>query len=517
MNMRKVRAGLLGIVAATACLAGGIVQAAPFAAYVMDGRTGQKIHEQNANTPLHPASLTKMMTLYLAFAAVEQGRVRLDSRFTVSSNAANEPPSRLGLRAGQQIELRYLMRAAAIKSANDAATAIAEGIGGSEAQFAAQMTATARALGMTHSQFRNAHGLTQEGHYSTAKDMTTLGRHLFYDFPQYYNLFSRRSADAGIATVASTNRRFLDDYPGADGIKTGYTRAAGFNLTASAQRGQKRIMATVMGGASTAQRNKIMGELLDMGFGRAPARVAEVRPQTVIVKPQVVRRAAVQAAAPPAPRAVAAASTAAPALDLSQALREAMAARPEPAPRLVAVAGAEPVAEAVAQSVRAARPAPSPDPVAAAVGDALRNSLLESRRPAARPEGSIAEVGPATEAPAPAAAASAGDARPPRRGADAASLFKAPAGEATIVAAAMPVETRDYAVTLGLFRSQSEAEQLLLQTALRETEALKTARSRGDDTRRGFDARFVNLTRSEAELACGKLGARAQDCTVIVP
>src|SRR5690606_3646989 len=130
--------------------------------------------------------------------------------------------------------------------------------------------ATARALGMRNSQFRNAHGLTQEGHYSTAQDMSLLGRRLFYDFPQYYNIFSRRSADAGIAQVASTNKRFLDDYNGADGIKTGYTRAAGFNLTASAQRGNKRLIATVFGGTSTAQRNQVMSQLLDAGFNRVP-------------------------------------------------------------------------------------------------------------------------------------------------------------------------------------------------------------------------------------------------------
>ena len=295
----RVRAGLLILIALMTAL--GAVRpaaAAPFAAYVMDGRSGQTLYSQNGDTPLHPASLTKMMTLYLAFAAIEQGRVRLDSRFTVSNHAASMPPSRLGLRPGQQIELRYLIRAAAVKSANDAATVIGEGLAGSEPQFAAQMTAMARALGMRNSQFRNANGLSVDGHYSSAHDLTILGRHLFYDFPQYYSIFSRRSADAGVALVSSTNARFLDSYAGADGIKTGYTRAAGFNLTASAQRGSKRIMATVMGGSSTAQRNQIMAQLLDAGFSNSSANVAVVKPQTVIVQPERVRRATVVAAAP---------------------------------------------------------------------------------------------------------------------------------------------------------------------------------------------------------------------------
>lgn len=259
--------GCLAVWGAFAPLTAG---AAPFAAFVMDARTGKEVYSQNADARLHPASLTKMMTLYLAFTAIERGEVRLDSRFTVSAHAASQPPSRLGLRPGQQIELRYLIRAAAVKSANDAATVIGEGLAGSEARFGQQMTAMARALGMRNSQFVNANGLTAPGHYSSARDLSILGRRLFYDFPQYYSIFSRRTADAGIATVSSTNKRFLDSYEGADGIKTGYTRAAGFNLTASAQRGNKRIIATVLGGTSTAQRNAVMAQLLDAGFGSAP-------------------------------------------------------------------------------------------------------------------------------------------------------------------------------------------------------------------------------------------------------
>ncbi|MGR3200409.1 MAG: D-alanyl-D-alanine carboxypeptidase family protein, partial [Paracoccus sp. (in: a-proteobacteria)] len=171
---------LLGRVLIAVTLLAVPAAAAPFAAYVMDARSGQPIYRQNSDTRLHPASLTKMMTLYMTFSAIERGQVRLDSKFTISSNAASEPPSKLGLRAGQKIELRYLIRAAAIKSANDAATALGEGLAGSEEAFAQQMTQMARALGMNNTQFRNAHGLTTEGHYSTAHDMSVLGRHLFY-------------------------------------------------------------------------------------------------------------------------------------------------------------------------------------------------------------------------------------------------------------------------------------------------------------------------------------------------
>lgn len=252
--------------------------AAPYAAMVVDARSGEVLHARNADTRLHPASLTKMMTLYIAFEAVKNGEISLDTKVRISRNAAAEPPSKLGLKSGQRIALRYLIRAAAVKSANDAATAIGEAIEGSEAAFARRMNRTAKALGMSNTTFKNAHGLTESGHLSTARDMTTLGRHLLYDYPQYYNLFSRRSTSAGIKTVNNTNRRLLDAYKGADGIKTGYTRAAGFNLVASAERGNERVIATVFGGRSTASRNAKVAELLDLGFKRAPSQVALRKP-----------------------------------------------------------------------------------------------------------------------------------------------------------------------------------------------------------------------------------------------
>ena len=253
--------------------------AAPYAAMVMDARTGEVLHARNADTRLHPASLTKMMTLYVAFEAIRLGEISLDTSVRISRFAASEPPSKLGLRSGQKIKLRYLIRAAAVKSANDAATAIGEAISGSEAAFAQRMTRTARALGMTNTTFKNAHGLTQSGHLSTARDMTTMGRRLFYDYPQYYNIFSRKSTDTGMGTVRNTNRRLLSNYQGADGIKTGFTNAAGFNLVASAERGEERIIATVFGGRSTVTRNARVAELLDMGFKRAPSRVAVRKPR----------------------------------------------------------------------------------------------------------------------------------------------------------------------------------------------------------------------------------------------
>ena len=193
----------------------------PFATFVMDANTGQELHSQNANTKLHPASLTKMMTLYITFFEVENGNLRLDQKVLISRNAAREPPSKFGYKVGQKVSIRYLIRAAAIRSANDAATALGEAISGSEVEFARYMTRTARAMGMKSTTFRNANGLTSSGHMSTARDMAILGRRLLYDFPEYYHLFAETEFEW--SGIKQKNRNpLLYKNMGADGLKTGY-------------------------------------------------------------------------------------------------------------------------------------------------------------------------------------------------------------------------------------------------------------------------------------------------------
>jgi D-alanyl-D-alanine carboxypeptidase len=257
----------------------GVAFSAPqYASVIMDNRSGEILRSRNADTRLHPASLTKMMTLYIAFEAIKKGEITAETIVTVSKKAASEPPSRMGLRTGQKIKLKYLIRAAAIMSANDAATAIGEAISGSEAAFSRRMNKTAKALGMSRTTFKNCHGLTEAGHLSTANDMTKLGRNLFYHYNDYYHLFSRKTHSAGNIRVRHTNTSFLNTYAGADGIKTGYTRKAGFNLVASAKRKNKRIIVTVFGGKSTASRNKEVIRQFGIGFKKAPEKVALVQP-----------------------------------------------------------------------------------------------------------------------------------------------------------------------------------------------------------------------------------------------
>ena len=259
-----------------------------FATYVIDARSGDFLYGKNYNKKLHPASLTKMMTLYLAFNELKNNRIKLDQTVSISSNASNEPPSKLGLKKGQRVSVRNLIRGAAIRSANDAATALGELISGSENKFADYMTLSAKQMGMKDTTFKNAHGLTSAKHISTPKDMAILARRLIYDFPEYYNLFGRNSVNVLGRTLYNTNRKFLSQYNGSDGIKTGFTSSAGFNLAASAKRGNKRIIGVVFGSSSVSLRNKRMTELLNIGFANSKENVAFTSLKKLSLYPNII-------------------------------------------------------------------------------------------------------------------------------------------------------------------------------------------------------------------------------------
>lgn len=550
---RWVRHGLLAVFLTILPVA---ASAAPFAAMVMDARTGEELYARNADTRLHPASLTKMMTLYLAFQAVESGKASLDSVVTVSAHAAGQPPSRLGLRPGQKIQLRYLIRAAAVKSANDAAAAIGDFLGGDEAGFSRMMNRQAKAMGMNSTNFRNANGLTREGHLSTARDMTVLGRHVIYDYPQYYNIFSRRSADAGIAKVASTNRRFLDAYDGADGIKTGYTVAAGFNLVASAQRGNKRVIATVFGGTSTAQRNAKVSELLDIGFSRAPNRATSPKPLLMarasdLAGPEVtgavdtgdegeaqgtaVIAQANKTAPPSSPRPFRRPEPAAPAVVVAAAEVPHHDAEAERLAAQLAANAAAPAA-VVAQASTTPRPAPRPAQRDAAIEGALAFAQATAPQPETLTMGDepvfdpdmIAEgdadpkdpVFIQTSTPQPETLELAGH-KAPRNDTVILAAMSPPAPAKAqnreVVARASTSGGRNWGVNVGKFNSQYAAERMLLKTALMESDALGDSLRKVAKTKTAFEANFVGMTRAGAELACARLAARATECAVIGP
>lgn len=515
---------LFGLVLAAACSAPRETGAAPYAAFVMDARTGQTLFAENADARLHPASLTKMMTLYIAFQEIEKGNISLDSIVTVSANAAAQPPSRLGLKTGQKIQLRYLIRAAAIKSANDAASAIGDYIGGDQAKFAKRMTKTAKAMGMKNTTFKNANGLTADGHLSTAHDMTILGRHLIYDFPQYYNLFSRRAADAGIAEVQNTNRRFLDAYAGADGIKTGYTVAAGFNLTASAERDGKRIVATVFGGKSTAHRNAKMAELLDLGFRKAGKGAAQAPEPALIADAETgdgneeggtakTLRVVMTVTASPRPKANPGTAPAA----IAVAAAEKPAAAAEPVAETTEVAAADPAPAEVSteapEVTEVAVLAVDPDSVqATAAAPAPANSLQGQAQAIA--DGSASGTDPLVTL-------ASATPRPAKRKApiyeDAVVVAEAEPAEQEVVTRVSTSGGRDWGITVGRYPSRSEAERVLLKTQLAESATLNDSLRKVVSRSGGYDATFSGLTQDQADLACRRLAARAVPCFTLGP
>jgi len=240
---------------------------ARYASVVMDSRTGEVLYSRNADNRLYPASLTKIMTLYMTFDAVSRGRLRFDQRLSVSARAAGQAPTKLGLKKGETITVQQAVFGLITKSANDAATVLAEGMAKSEAAFARKMTEKARKLGMRRTSFRNASGLPNRRQKSTARDMAILGAALIHDFPQYYHYLSLEKFDYKGKAFKNHNN-LLNKYKGADGIKTGYIRASGFNLVASAKRGSNRLVGVVFGGRTARSRDIHMAALLDKGFNQ---------------------------------------------------------------------------------------------------------------------------------------------------------------------------------------------------------------------------------------------------------
>ena len=236
-----------------------------YAGIVMDANTGEVLFERYADSPRFPASITKVMTLYLVFEAMAEGRISPNDYITISPRAASQPPSKLGLPAGARITVDNAIRALAVRSCNDIAVALAEHVGGSEAAFAETMTRRAQQLGMTQSRFYNPHGLPDRRQLSSARDIAILGRAVMRDFPQYYSYFGQRHWDFEGRTYNNTNG-LLHSMPGVDGIKTGFTNASGYNLAASAVRDGRRLITVVLGGRTTASRNAHVADLINIGF-----------------------------------------------------------------------------------------------------------------------------------------------------------------------------------------------------------------------------------------------------------
>ncbi len=233
----------------------------PYSSIVVDANSGAVMQATDADSPRHPASLTKIMTLYLLFERLEAGKIKLTSEMKVSPHAAAQAPSKLGLKPGETIEVETAIRAIVTKSANDVAVIVAEAIGGDETEFAQMMTAKAHALGMTHTTYRNASGLPDDRQITTARDMAILGRAIHDRFPKYYHYFSTRTFAFG-GKVMRNHNHLLGRVDGVDGIKTGYIHDSGFNIVTSVQRHHRHIVAVVFGGRSANARDASMRSLI---------------------------------------------------------------------------------------------------------------------------------------------------------------------------------------------------------------------------------------------------------------
>jgi D-alanyl-D-alanine carboxypeptidase len=235
------------------------------AAIVVDMNSGSILQEQAADMPRHPASLTKMMTLYVLFGYLKAGKLTPSSDLTVTEHAATQAPTKLGLKPGATIKVNDAVKALVTQSANDAAVTVAENLAGTEENFAKLMTDTARQIGMRNTLFRNASGLPDDEQITTARDMAILSAHLIHDYPDYYTVFSTQYFTFNGRKYRNHNKLLLN-YQGTDGIKTGYTRASGYNLAASVHRGEKHLIAVVLGGKTGSQRDAAMRALLERNF-----------------------------------------------------------------------------------------------------------------------------------------------------------------------------------------------------------------------------------------------------------
>ncbi len=293
--MRRFRNGVLALafLLAFPLAAGHSAAAATYTSILMDSDSGQVLAEMNPDTITYPASLTKVMTLYVTFEELRAGRLTLDSKLVASDHAAGQSPSKLGLKTGESITVEQLILGIVTKSANDAASVLAEGVSGSESAFAQRLTRTAQKLGMSATQFRNASGLPDPEQVTTARDMAVMARAVIRDFPEYYPYFSTETFKFK-GLVHHNHNKLLKTYPGMDGLKTGYIRASGFNLIATAARDGRRLIGVIMGGRSPAARNVQMKQLLNAGFLKQTTRLAALDG-----KPSPAAGAELQAAAAP--------------------------------------------------------------------------------------------------------------------------------------------------------------------------------------------------------------------------
>ncbi|WP_275289435.1 serine hydrolase [Halomonas elongata] len=445
-----------------------------YAGIVIDTDTSEILYAENADVPRYPASLTKMMTLYMLFETLDQGGMTLGQRLPVSSTAAGMPATKLWLKPGSSIQVEKAIQALVVRSANDVAVVVAEALGGSESHFARMMTTRAREMGMEDTTFRNASGLPDDRQVTTARDMALLARRLMLDFPQYYPYFSLSRFTWRGKTLTGHNN-LLDSYPGADGLKTGFIRASGFNVATSAKRNGRRILSVVMGGYTAASRDEHMANLLDRGFLRASL----VDGRGFLANTRITDDHLLPGTRRPMPSS-------------GQMLASAdNADNTAPEPQAVSSPSRDEVIAAAGTGVGAVTPVSEPAPTSA--------SAREASGETSTPEQAAST--PSTSTTSVASAAPHDDPDPIRRVVDQQE-------------ASMP---GSWGVQVGAFSDADHARRLAARAAERLTAELADARVAVPHVAEAgvYRARLVDMQEGQARNACRRLQAQGMDCMVV--
>jgi D-alanyl-D-alanine carboxypeptidase len=475
-----------------AAMPASLTDPAKDAALIVDGATGKVLYSRNAMAERHPASLTKMMTLYLLFESLKKGQVSFSTMLPVSAHAAAQKPTKLHLYAGDQIPVYVAINAIVVRSANDVAVTVAEALGGTESNFAAMMNAKARQLGMRDTFYHNASGLPDPLQISTASDLAILARHLAYDFPQYFHYFSAPGFTyRGVSYTTHDN--LIGRYQGADGIKTGYTGASGFNLVSSVTRGRTHVIGVVMGGRTAHRRDHEMMNLLDNAFAQIqqnPTLVASAKvPWQTLAQNTQPLTAGFDLTPPLSPQA------ATPAGAEDEDAAESQSDEDLPDTNITA-----PPASTSAPVVAQAKP-PAPKPVVAA----------QANPPAPTPN-PAAPLNTPTPKPRPMVVASY---QPPKPSAAA----RQETGEGDIGDDASPskLKAQDWTIQIGAFADSTIARAQLASYAERSMDVLGQAARiivpfKSVDGQTLFRARFGPFLEREAREVCARLTERGQTC-----
>jgi D-alanyl-D-alanine carboxypeptidase len=486
----------------------------PYAAIVVDANSGRVLHASNPDSQRHPASITKIMTLYLLFEQLEAGKLRLDSELPISAHAASQSPSKLGLKPGQTIMVEDAIKAVVTKSANDIAVTVAEAIGGTEDEFAKLMTRKARALGMSHTNYANASGLPDDDQITTARDQALLGRAIQDRFPRFYRYFSTLSFAYKGHAIRNHNH-LLGNVPGVDGIKTGFIRASGFNLVASVRRGNRHLVGVVMGGSSAGSRDARMRALIEEYIAqgateRTAAKIAEAPTALAQVQAKPMTAPHVSRPEPSAveqTRYETASAEPALAARTAQATTQSIEPRPEPVERAQ-----------FAERTQPKQPRPgSSEPITA-----IRVKTLAVRAANTAQNSAMAALsGAATTAPAPLHPAPVNTYQTASAAPNFAPIRTVSANETTLPQN-IPASAKargGWVIQIGAFPDETEARehlqsaQSLAKGILGHVDAFTERVTKGRETL--YRARFAGLDEDGADAACRHFKRNKIDCFAV--